>query len=130
MRISDWSSDVCSSDLAGVGAPGAVHRGLLAGDARDGLLQRLLDAGAVRLALPAHIGPAIIFDGEGEAGHGSEPIFLRSRGRESIMPAASLWKLRARAAGPPHPSPAFLRAVPASRGSRRGCRRWSARRRG
>src|SRR3546814_3414709 len=40
---------------AGVGAPGAVHRGLLAGDARDGLLQRLLDAGAVRLALPAHI---------------------------------------------------------------------------
>src|SRR3546814_2795347 len=100
MRISDWSSDVCSSDL-------------------DGLLQRLLDAGAVRLALPAHIGPAIIFDGEGEAGHGSEPIFLRSRGRESIMPAATLWKLSARAAGLPHPSPAFLRAIPASRGSRR-----------
>src|SRR3546814_7483531 len=100
MRISDWSSDVCSSDLAGVGAPGAVHRGLLAGDARDGLLQRLLDAGAVRLALTAHIGPAIIFDGEGEAGHGSEPIFLRSKGRERIMTAASLWNLSARAAGP------------------------------
>src|SRR3546814_5544981 len=28
MRISDWSSDVCSSDLRGNGAPGNLHPGL------------------------------------------------------------------------------------------------------
>src|SRR3546814_12326773 len=47
MRISDWSSDVCSSDLAsGAAVPGSRkgvgHRGLALGD--EGL-QRLVDAG-------------------------------------------------------------------------------------
>src|SRR3546814_1571818 len=103
MRISDWSSDVCSSDLAGearvpvarddlapddrdrrgtklrverlgqlergqrlfdvdmrahrdgmnagVGAPGAEHLRILGGEAVDRFLDRLLDAGAVRLPL-------------------------------------------------------------------------------
>src|SRR3546814_8012508 len=29
MRISDWSSDVCSSDLFGIGGAGRVQRGIL-----------------------------------------------------------------------------------------------------
>src|SRR3546814_5837796 len=37
MRISDWSSDVCSSDLAGVWGAVAVHRlALLRSEARPG----------------------------------------------------------------------------------------------
>ena len=56
---------------AGVGPPGGVQRHLLVGDRADRLLDRLLHRGAVRLPLPAHERPAVIFDGEPEAGHAS-----------------------------------------------------------
>ena len=56
---------------AGIGPPGGVERHLLVGDRPDRLLDRLLDRGAVRLALPAHERPAVIFDGEPEPGHAS-----------------------------------------------------------
>src|SRR3546814_11391434 len=47
MRISDWSSDVCSSDLAVVGLP-EVNVGLLPG---SGGTQRLLRIAGVKAAL-------------------------------------------------------------------------------
>src|SRR3546814_7198020 len=58
MRISDWSSDVCSSDLLGVGKqPVAVHRDAVRRAEIQGLLRlgrRLRDPGrADRLEHPA-----------------------------------------------------------------------------
>src|SRR3546814_16227744 len=52
MRISDWSSDVCSSDLAGgVGAQEAERDPLLARPAqRHQAVRHLLEAGAVALS--------------------------------------------------------------------------------
>src|SRR3546814_3108169 len=38
MRISDWSSDVCSSDLLGAGRIGRVHAINIAGHARSQLI--------------------------------------------------------------------------------------------
>src|SRR3546814_9751915 len=72
---------------AGVGAPGAEHLRILGGEAVDRFLDRLLDAGAVRLPLPAHKGAAVIFDGEGEAGHGgplSRSCRAKSRHPEGV----------------------------------------------
>src|SRR3546814_5248772 len=66
MRISDWSSDVCSSDL-----PGLVGR---AGTGRDenrpGAACQRLDRGQRIVALDAHFGPQldqIMDEVEGEA---------------------------------------------------------------
>src|SRR3546814_5866555 len=42
MRISDWSSDVCSSDLSGGGTLGMCHRGVIKALHQDKLLPRLL----------------------------------------------------------------------------------------
>ncbi len=55
---------------AGVGAPGAEHRRRLAREVPDRLLDRLLDRGAVLLALPADEGAAVVFEDEPVARHG------------------------------------------------------------
>jgi hypothetical protein len=47
---------------AGIGPPGGGERRLLAGHALQGFFQRLLDRGAMVLALPTHERPAVIFD--------------------------------------------------------------------
>src|SRR3546814_4400207 len=43
MRISDWSSDVCSSDLLHLGMVEAKHRGAIEGHIFDELDERALD---------------------------------------------------------------------------------------
>ena len=70
---------LCDIDMRGhrqrmharIGPPGGVERHLLMRDRPDRLLDRLLHRGAVRLPLPAHERPAVIFDGQAEAGHAS-----------------------------------------------------------
>src|SRR3546814_11216004 len=59
MRISDWSSDVCSSDLGQEGAQLAVggqHGVDQAGLARGGFLRDLADPGGARLGDAAAVG--------------------------------------------------------------------------
>src|SRR3546814_16801759 len=63
MRISDWSSDVCSSDLAGqhlaeADHPGAVRRGKAgeAGNLREGEAAGRIDGIQLRLQLLLRIG--------------------------------------------------------------------------
>src|SRR3546814_1554160 len=76
MRISDLSSDVCSSDLA------------------RRVLDRLLDAWPVRLALPAHEGRAVIFDGEREPRHKRVPAGIgkpRSNSSALMTPRPARW---------------------------------------
>ena len=64
----------------GIRSPGSMDYRRLACNGRDRILDRLLDAGAMRLPLPAHEGPAVKFDGEGEAGHDASRVrFERSR---------------------------------------------------
>src|SRR3546814_9759202 len=41
MRISDWSSDVCSSDLAEIGCAGAADLGFIEGDLENPLLAQI-----------------------------------------------------------------------------------------
>src|SRR3546814_11624977 len=60
MRISDWSSDVCSSDLAGVGVVGGVQRLVNVADEVDDELERVA-AGLDRLALVGEDRP-LLFD--------------------------------------------------------------------
>src|SRR3546814_10736616 len=51
MRISDWSSDVCSSDLAAADAGVAAREGVdlqQQDQAHDALVERLADAAAMR----------------------------------------------------------------------------------
>jgi len=66
---------------AGIGAAGAMHHRLATGNPSQCLLDMLLHAGSVRLPLPAHEGPPVIFDGEGEAGHGRGSIVEPRAGR-------------------------------------------------
>ena len=56
---------------AGVGAPGAVDRDLLAAERLDGGRQHALHRRAVVLDLPADERPPVIFDGELVTGHGA-----------------------------------------------------------
>src|SRR3546814_16776402 len=51
VRISDWSSDVCSSDLAGVVGPGGAQQACRGGDPREpgDLPVDLADASRLRL---------------------------------------------------------------------------------
>src|SRR3546814_5627359 len=86
MRISDWSSDVCSSDLDAADAAGAIF-GLdapeLAGGVGDGLL-------------PRHFAPGFV---DGGADHGVEDAvaMLRIRseerrvGKECVSTCSSRW---------------------------------------
>jgi hypothetical protein len=63
---------------ARIRAPGAPDRDLLAGEGQDRFLDRLLDGARSRLALPAGIGAAVIFDVEPVAGHGQSPAKARA----------------------------------------------------
>src|SRR3546814_3646928 len=45
MRISDWSSDVCSSDLSCLGPDEGLRMSVVAGDERIDVVLELLDAG-------------------------------------------------------------------------------------
>src|SRR3546814_298700 len=55
MRISDWSSDVCSSDLATLGAVALDH-------------QACLDPGALCAGLAEHLGPGAVVEGRSVQG--------------------------------------------------------------
>src|SRR3546814_5930913 len=91
MRISDWSSDVCSSDLLGGGQPvaaqqqrrrrrGRAHDRQRSGDARVRQSQREIQRDVGNLPLGRAIVAAVDSDGEdgrgGSIGHGSslEPV--------------------------------------------------------
>ena len=50
-------------------ATGGVERGAFADDGGCGIFDRLLQRRAMRLPLPAHIGAAVIFHCQAEAGH-------------------------------------------------------------
>src|SRR3546814_17031843 len=60
MRISDWSSDVCSSDLKGLGAGGGIACGILVG--HDLVLQLL--AARADLVDPGRVAHAVRRPGE------------------------------------------------------------------
>src|SRR3546814_2162187 len=92
MRISDWSSDVCSSDLRFLGRAGAF-------DAEPGLSQRpRLDAGAVRLSADRQRG----HPGLADLGPIPRPVYLgghrrhlrqRHRHRHDGMARPPSWHL-------------------------------------
>src|SRR3546814_17138002 len=62
MRISDWSSDVCSSDLIAEGAAGCVPGARLKAVPREGLIDALGDDSAVLLLTHVHYKTAERFD--------------------------------------------------------------------
>src|SRR3546814_15949706 len=62
MRISDWSSDVCSSDLIAEGAAGCVPGARLKAVPREGLAAALGDDSAVLLLTHVHYKTAERFD--------------------------------------------------------------------
>ena len=87
----------------GVGAPGGLHRHRLAGDRERGFLQRLLDARAVRLPLPAHERAAVEFDRQRESGHRIVPgvtVKPRSNSCAGITPRPARWTRVGRIAPP------------------------------
>src|SRR3546814_19328942 len=74
-----------------IGAPRAEHLRRLGGEAVDRLFDGLLDAGAVGLPLPAHIGAAVIFDGEGETRHARRvPTGMARPRRNALVSIAGL----------------------------------------
>src|SRR3546814_17779736 len=89
MRISDWSSDVCSSDLAAVaraiGEPDADRRRLRDAEgnleSKRGDLERDRMPGKLRLADPAHqeggAGEQSRFGEDGQSDRGDDPQHLR-----------------------------------------------------
>src|SRR3546814_16792110 len=56
MRISDWSSDVCSSDLSAVRAGGSVKRDAVEDRAHRVLADAEVERAAVRLRIPVVCG--------------------------------------------------------------------------
>src|SRR3546814_5777625 len=79
MRISDWSSDVCSSDLAGAGAGVPAPRGALVLDAAAGagVLHHLPGRGAVACAArDRHAARALRAAGAGR-GHERRTVVAR-----------------------------------------------------
>src|SRR3546814_4672403 len=78
MRISDWSSDVCSSDLIAAGRVGAIFNAYTAKYTRE--LQRMAVEGT-RLKIPLIFGYDVI--------HGHRTIFPISLGE------AASWDLQA-----------------------------------
>src|SRR3546814_13472669 len=95
MRISDWSSDVCASDLTGTGVR-LVGRDLV--DNRR--LVRVGEGLAGRLALVEvevgghlHPGPAGACDGHDEVfdGAGQAELGRASLGKECVRPFRSRW---------------------------------------
>src|SRR3546814_17100373 len=94
MRISDWSSDVCSSDLAGNGqiAPLAVERLLVGGEAAphqqrrgDTVLRRAADV--ERLGHGAKAGADAGRHGSGDPPRSED----RRVGQECVSPCRSRW---------------------------------------
>ena len=64
-------ADLAGGMHAGIGAPGGGQHHRFAGQARDRLFECLLHGRAIRLALPADIGPSIIFKGKAIPWHGA-----------------------------------------------------------
>src|SRR3546814_15070010 len=101
MRISDWSSDVCSSDLLAVAQDrmlAQAEAGADAGAVDRRLEQRLAQAVAFRIvvvgeALP--VGVTIDADGLAAQRHGSEQHVARSEerrvGKECVSTCRSRW---------------------------------------
>src|SRR3546814_15200918 len=78
----------------GIGSPGSVDHRFLLGDRARRVLDRLLDAWPVRLALPAHEGRAVIFDGEREPRHKWVPAGIgkpRSNSPALMTPRPARW---------------------------------------
>src|SRR3546814_20182614 len=78
----------------GIGSPGSVDHRFLLGDRARRVLDRLLDAWPVRLALPAHEGRAVIFDGEREPRHKRVPAGIgkpRSNSSALMTPRPARW---------------------------------------
>ncbi len=88
----------------GVGAAGAEHLHRLTGEAVDRLLDRLLDAGAVGLPLPAHEGAAVILHRQRKACHARRvPAGMgkpRSSSADVMAPRPARWRRVGRSAVP------------------------------
>src|SRR3546814_18510407 len=82
---------------AGIGASGALYRDPFAGEGEYCLLDRLLHGRAVRLALPADEGAAVVFDDDLPTRHGRTVPAGRSRPRRNA--AASIAQIRTAAGG-------------------------------
>ncbi len=124
---------------AAVGAPGAVHAHLLAGDGLHRLFHCLLHARPVFLPLQAHERAAIEFERQGKAGHSTAPAVRLERSREALaqrvstaldtngVPVTTAWfppGRACRAGNPEHSSPACPPAA-LRRDEWRRCRRQS-----
>src|SRR3546814_12855220 len=94
MRISDWSSDVCSSDLGGdaadaLGADGAA-RGLHPLDAAVAVLQETGDLAALDDVDAEGVGGAGIAPGDGVVPRGARSEERRV-GKECVSTCRSRW---------------------------------------
>src|SRR3546814_12384283 len=104
MRISDWSSDVCSSDLTVKAIAGEVDdgrggsvRGPIAQPATDPLyLDVALDAGAVwEYALPeGHNAFAYVFEGGATIGEGDDARTLATHEMGVLEVGRAAWRER------------------------------------
>ena len=83
----------------GIRPPGGMHGGQFAGHAMDGLLEPLLDGGAVVLPLPAHEGPPVELDREAPAGHGRVVPFGMAKPRSSSSTVIALRPARCTLSG-------------------------------
>src|SRR4051794_17158447 len=99
---------------SGIRPPGGMEGGLLPGHALERILERLLDRGAMILALPAHERPTVIFDDEPPARHGSiVPAGMakpRSSSSALIGARPARWTFRGWIA----PAPAAMVSCPSS----------------
>src|SRR3546814_19448813 len=108
MRISDWSSDVCSSDLARAfaaeGLTACVNRRERHADALEALAQSIRDAGDAARAFPADArneeAMIALFDAvEAEVGPTEVAVFNRSEERRVGKECVSTCRYR----GAPYP---------------------------
>src|SRR3546814_16803623 len=112
MRISDWSSDVCSSDLAVLDryerrALGGQHRA--AADLRLGERRREIAVDAHDLAGRAHLRPKHRIDA-GETGEGKNRFLYGDMAKVTVI-ALKLPEGRERLSGTPAPRASGARAA-------------------
>src|SRR3546814_2429673 len=92
MRISDWSSDVCSSDLPRLRLDAARrvdhhHGGIDGGERAIRILGKVLVARRVEQV----VGDALMFEGHHRAGDGDSRSEERRVGKECVSTCRSRW---------------------------------------
>src|SRR3546814_3910454 len=95
MRISDWSSDVCSSDLGLLELGHADHALALAGGQQGGLVDQVREVGAGEARGAARDHPRLDVGAERHLAHVDLEDLLRSEarrvGKECVSTCRSRW---------------------------------------